>query len=59
MKESGSVPDTSQGQFKPSNEQMLVSIKACMEQLVEEVSGMAEILVQLQQDYTEDLKVMT
>ncbi len=36
--------------FVPSNEQMFKSIKDSMESLVEEVSGMAEILEALQQE---------
>ncbi len=57
-KDSGLVLDTCLSQSELSNEQMFKSIKASMELLVEEVSGMAEILEALELDYIKDLPEM-
>ncbi len=51
--------DTSPGRSELSNEQMFKSIKVCMEQLVVEVSDMAETLAQLLQEHTMDSRMET
>ncbi len=52
-------PGISHSQSKPSIEQILESIRVSMVHLEEKVFAMGETLVQLQQDYTEDIREMT